>query len=149
MTLYWFRRDLRLEDNTGLFHALKSGNNIQPVFIFDTKILDKLSDKKDARVTFIHNTINHLDNDLKKHGSSLWVFYGSPEEVFRTLVDKHDISEVYANRDYESYALNRDKSIQSLLGEKNIPFHRFKDHVIFEGNEVLKKDGTPYTVFTP
>ncbi|MBT8188936.1 MAG: deoxyribodipyrimidine photo-lyase, partial [Bacteroidia bacterium] len=83
MTLYWFRRDLRLEDNTGLFHALKSGKNTQPVFIFDKKILDKLSDEKDARVNFIHNTIKHLDSDLKKHGSSLWVFYGSPEEVFR------------------------------------------------------------------
>lgn len=149
IALYWFRRDLRLTDNAALFHALKSGLPVQPVFIFDRNILDRLSDKQDARVTFIHQRIVALQTELQALGSSLRVFYGTPETVFAKLLTEGSIGAVYANRDYEPYALRRDAQIEAMLAEKGVSFQTFKDHVIFEKDEVLKDDGLPYTVFTP
>ncbi len=149
MDVFWFRRDLRSTDNAGLYHALKKGSNVQPIFIFDQNILDDLEDKADARVSFLHETITKLNEDFLKLGSSLWVFYGKPIEVWRALIKSNSISNVFVNRDYESYALDRDKEIQALLDTENISFKTFKDHVLFEGHEVLKSDGNPYTVFTP
>ncbi|MEX2596090.1 MAG: deoxyribodipyrimidine photo-lyase [Salibacteraceae bacterium] len=149
ITLYWFRRDLRLEDNAGFYRALKSEQNVQPIFILDTEILDKLEDKDDRRVSFIHNRIINLDESLKKLGARLWVFHGKPVEVFSSLIKEHSISALYANRDYEPYARKRDKTIYELLAQENIPFKAFKDHVIFEKNEVVKDNGDPYLVYTP
>ena len=149
MNMFWFRRDLRLEDNAGLYHALKSGKNVQPIFIFDIDILSKLNDPKDARVTFLHDTLNTLNQQLVDLVSSLIVKYGKPLEIWKELLNKHSIGGVYTNRDYEPYALKRDQSIKDLLKAKDIAFHTFKDHVIFEKDEVLKKDDTPYVVFTP
>ena len=148
-TLFWFRRDLRLEDNAGLYHALKSGAKVQPIFIFDQLILEKLNDPKDARVTFIHDSLAEINESLKPFGSSLLVKYGKPIEVWKTLIKELDIDQVFTNRDYEPYALDRDGAVKELLGKKDIQFHTYKDHVIFEKGEVLKKDGTPYVVFTP
>ncbi len=147
--IFWFRRDLRLNDNAGLYHALKSGKEVQPIFIFDKNILDKLSDKKDARVSFIHSTIMQLRQALQNLGSDLWIYYGKPESIFMALLTKEKIEAVYTNRDYESYALSRDRKIKELCISKQVDFLTFKDQVIFESDEVLKKDQTPYTVFTP
>ncbi len=149
MNIFWFRRDLRLEDNAGLYHALKSELPVQPIFIFDRNILDKLDNKQDPRVEFIHDQVTTIHKILKGLKSSLWVFYGKPEEVYRKLVKEHKIQAVYTNSDYESYALERDGVIQQLLNKNSIEFKSFKDHVIFDKDEVLKKDGLPYTVFTP
>lgn len=149
VSLFWFRRDLRLDDNAGLYHALKGPAPVLPLFIFDRNILDELEEKKDARVEFIHGAVSELKSRLEAMGSTLLVFYGKPEEIWPRLLAEHEVAAVYTNRDFEPYALQRDAGVQSLLAAKNIPFHTFKDHVIFEKDEVLKGDGGPYTVFTP
>lgn len=131
------------------FDALNSGLPVLPVFIFDTNILSKLNAKNDARVTFIHNEIIKIHNELLKFGSSLKVIHERPLEVFQKLAEEFEIKAVFANRDYEPYALLRDSKIEIFLKQKGIDFHLYKDHVIFEHNEVVKDDGTPCTVFTP
>ncbi len=149
ISVFWFRRDLRLNDNHGLFQALNAVLPVLPVFIFDTGILDTLSDKKDARVSFIFSEIQKIKAEIEKAGSSLLVFHGKPLEVFQKLVNEYEIHAVYTNKDYEPYALQRDKAVGDFLQKKGIGFYLFKDHVIFEENEVAKDNGEPYTVFTP
>jgi len=147
--IFWFRRDLRLNDNAGLYEALSSGSiPVIPIFIFDKHILDKLP-VDDSRVNFIHSTIQLMNEKLQINGSGIKVYYGTPEEVWSEIIQSHSIHSVYANEDYEPYAVNRDEKIKGLLAEKNIAFHSFKDHVIFDKKEVVKDDGKPYTVFTP
>ena len=146
---FWFRRDLRLQDNAGLYHALRSGKPILPVFIFDTDILDALEDRRDARVHFIYQTINALHTELEALGSAMYVAYGKPEEVWQQITSAYAVEKVFCNHDYEPYAQERDEAVKQNLAKQGIDFASFKDQVIFEGNEVLKKDGTPYTVFTP
>lgn len=149
ISLFWFRRDLRLHDNAGLYHALKSGNPVLPIFIFDKNILDKLEDKTDRRVTFIHNALSEIQAELVQMGSSLLVKYGTPEEIFPELVNQYDIDAVYTNHDYEPYAHTRDEAIREYLMTEGVAFETYKDQAIFEKNEVLSGAGTPYTVFTP
>ncbi len=148
-SIFWFRRDLRLQDNAGLYRALKAHDNVLPIFIFDKNILERLEDKKDARVTFLYDTIVALKAELKALGSDLLVEYGRPEEVWEQLLQKFDIETVFTNKDWERYAIDRDEKLKEKLAAQNIPFHQFKDHLIFDKNEVLKDDGKPYTVFTP
>ncbi len=145
---FWFRRDLRLEDNAGLYEALKAGLPVLPVFIFDRDILDHLP-HKDARVTFIHSVIHQLNEQLQALGSSIYVAYGRPYEIWDKIIQTFEVQTVITNRDYEPYALLRDSTIEKLLHNKGVAFKTFKDHLIFEKDEVLKQDGTPYTVFTP
>jgi deoxyribodipyrimidine photo-lyase len=151
--LFWFRRDLRLKDNTGLYHALKmaqkEGLKVLPIFIFDQMILDKLEDKEDRRVDFIHRTITELQSELNSKGKSMWVYYGTPDAAFEALNKQYQIKAVFTNKDYEQYGIQRDRSISSQLIKSQISFHSFKDQVIFEQAEVTKDDGKPYTVFTP
>ncbi|MEO1434038.1 MAG: deoxyribodipyrimidine photo-lyase [Bacteroidota bacterium] len=149
VSIFWFRRDLRLADNAGLYHALKGPNPVLPLFIFDKHILDKLEDRDDARVHFLHDLITGIDQELQELGSSIIVRYGKPETIWPQLLEEYDIKAVYANKDWEPYAHERDGQISDLLGQQGIEFHTFKDHVIFEGDEVLKGDGGPYTVFSP
>ena len=149
MNIFWFRRDLRLDDNAGLFHALKDGDPVIPVFIFDTNILDDLDDKSDARVNFIHDSLVNLNKQLAKSGSALHVYHGTPEEVFSTIITEFKVQKVFTNGDYELYATERDNKITQQLAGKGITFHSFKDQVIFEKDEITKDDGTPYTVYTP
>lgn len=148
ISLFWHRRDLRINDNAGLYKALKSSDQVQPIFIFDRNILDLLP-KNDQRVLFIYQYVSKLKESYRKLGSDLWVFYGKPLEIIPELCENKDFDNVYTNRDYEPYALERDKTMFDLLKAKNVEFHGTKDHVIFEKNEVLKDDGKPYTVFTP
>jgi deoxyribodipyrimidine photo-lyase len=148
IAIFWFRRDLRLEDNKGLYAALTSGLPVVPLFIFDSDIVDGLS-KDDARVTFIHDQLTKLNNELASNNSSVLVKFGKPAEVWKQLMEEHKISAVYTNHDYEPYAISRDQAVANLLGTKGINFHTFKDQVIFERSEVTKDDGLPYTVFTP
>ncbi|MFL9835952.1 deoxyribodipyrimidine photo-lyase [Flavobacterium sp. ST-75] len=148
MNIFWFRRDLRIEDNTGLYEALNSDEKVLPIFIFDKNILDELP-KSDARVTFIYELLSDLNKAFKSHNSSLAVFHDTPENVFKKLVSENKIKAVYTNHDYEPYALKRDKAILQLFKDNNIVFKHFKDQVIFEKNEVVKDDGTPYVVYTP
>jgi deoxyribodipyrimidine photo-lyase len=149
VAIFWFRRDLRLNDNAGFFHALTSGLPVLPVFIFDREILDKLEDKDDARVSFIHSVITTLKIQLNNFQSDIYVYHGNPSEVFNALSKTYQISSVYTNHDYEPYALTRDEGIREQLSNRGITFHTFKDQVIFEKAEVVKDDGKPYTVFTP
>jgi len=149
ISIFWFRRDLRLEDNAGLYHALKGPNPVLPVFIFDRNILDDLEEKKDARVEFIHRTVSDLSARLEAMGSALQVFYGKPEEVWPKILQEFKVAAVFTNHDFEPYAIQRDQALRQQLSTLNIPFHTFKDQVIFQKEEVLKGDGTPYTVFTP
>jgi deoxyribodipyrimidine photo-lyase len=147
--IHWHRRDLRLEDNAGLYEALTSGSEVQPVFIFDTEILEKLEDKNDARVTFIHTELQRINEELKEYGSALKVYYGKPTEVWSQILKDIQPSAVYTNRDYEPYAKERDAEVEKLLQDHQVAFLTFKDHVIFETDEIVKDDGTPYVVYTP
>lgn len=149
MNLFWFRRDFRLHDNAALYHALKSGEHVQPIFIFDRHILDKLEDRNDARVTFIYRQIERLKKELNDLGSDLIVRYGVPEEVIPDLAKLYSAKAVFANHDYEPYARKRDSKIEEMLRLHGIAFRTYKDQCIFEKDEVLKDDGQPYTVFTP
>ncbi|MBT8296830.1 MAG: DNA photolyase family protein [Maribacter sp.] len=149
VSIFWFRRDLRLEDNIGLNHALESNSNVLPIFIFDKEILSQLP-KNDARVTFIHNTVQDLSEQLKQnYNSSIAMYYGNPIDVFNSLTDKYFIDAVYTNHDYEPYALQRDAALKKLLSHKKIAFYTYKDHVVFEKDEIVKSDGNPYVVYTP
>lgn len=143
------RRDLRLEDNAALYRSLKSGHKVLPLFIFDRNILDDLEDENDSRVTFIYQEVKRLKEELNDKGSDLRVYYGKPEEVWKNILKEYSPKAVYANRDYETYAIDRDNKVKSMLDDENITFHDYKDHVIFDFDEVLKDDGDPYVVFTP
>ena len=149
IAIFWFRRDLRLHDNAGLYHALKSGYPVLPLFIFDTNILDDLPTRSDARVAFIQQAVVDLAATLEDLGSAIHVAHGTPVAVWQQLLETYSIAAVFTNRDYEPYALERDAAVADLLKARDIPFLAFKDHVIFERDEILKDDGTPYTVFTP
>lgn len=150
VTIFWFRRDLRLHDNAGLYHALKSGSAVQCLFIFDENILSKLNKTGiDKRVVFIHQQIQKLAHELNGYGASLEVVHAGAENAWKTIVDRFNVNAVFANHDYEPYARNRDKHVGTFLQQKGISFHTCKDQVIFEKDEVTKDDGKPYTVFTP
>lgn len=149
INIFWFRRDLRLNDNIGLHYALQDGKAVLSIFIFDKNILDKLEDKDDARVNFLHDRITEISKQLQKYGSSLRVFYGNPREVFEQLTTEYQIDGVYTNRDYEPYAKERDSEIDAFLKIKNVGFYTFKDQVVFEKSEILTDAGDFYKVFTP
>ncbi|WP_111672347.1 cryptochrome/photolyase family protein [Algoriphagus litoralis] len=149
ITLFWFRRDLRLEDNTGLFYALQQEKNVLPLFIFDRNILDKLEDKADARVEFIHSQLEEIKAQLEKKGGSLLIRYGKPDDIYRELLQEYEIQAVYTNRDYEPYAKERDAEIAQILKENGSELLSFKDQVIFEPGEILNGSGEFYKVFTP
>ncbi|MEO5682973.1 MAG: deoxyribodipyrimidine photo-lyase [Chitinophagaceae bacterium] len=149
VNICWFRRDLRLDDNAALYYALKSNQSVLPVFIFDKQILDQLEEKADRRVEFIHAAITEMQEQLTALGSSLEVYYGYPADVYTQLMKKYKIEKVFANADYEPYAIQRDAAIEKLLVAKGASLHLYKDQVIFEKGEVSKDDGKPYTVFTP
>ena len=148
ISIFWFRRDLRLHDNVALFNALKSGEKVLPIFIFDTSILKKLP-KNDARVSFIIKELRSMNEHLKSFDASIDILHGKPIEVFESLIKKYQIASVFTNQDYEPYAIRRDQEILELLKSENINFNSFKDQVIFEKNEITKKDGNPYVVYTP
>jgi len=144
-TLMWLRRDLRLQDNAALYHALKENKEVLLIFIFDTEILDLLEDKKDSRVAFIHQSLLTLKEELETLGSSLLAMHGDPVQIYKTLSPKA----IYTNHDFEPYAIQRDQKIKELLKQKGSGFKTYKDHVVFEKEEVVKDDGKPYIVFTP
>lgn len=147
--VFWFRRDLRLEDNAGLYHALQSGFPVIPIFIFDSNILNSLESKDDPRVSFIYETILELKLQLRSFGSDLLVFYDTPKHAWEKLFSDYRIRSIFSNRDYEPYAIQRDLEIRQLAQVKQIDFFQYKDQVIFEQHEVCKDDQTSYTVFTP
>lgn len=148
-SLFWFRRDLRLMDNTALHHAIKSGKRVLCLFIFDTEILDQIEQKNDARLSFIHNQLQKINQQLIILGSRLIVKNGAVLSCFQELSQEYSIANIYANKDYEPFAIARDQLISDYLTSQNVGYHEFKDQVIFEKREITKKDGLPYTVYTP
>ena len=149
LTIFWFRRDLRIEDNHGFFRALQGPHPVLPLFIFDTLILDKLPDKQDRRVAFIHHLVTQLSAELKKWSSTLFIEYGQPVEVFQRLLQEFNVASVVTNEDFEPYSIERDMQVRRFLHTRGISLSTFKDHVIFDPTEILKSDGTPYVVYTP
>lgn len=145
----WLRRDLRLFDNTALYHALRSGLPVQLIFIFDPEILNTLTDKQDRRVAFIHRELKKINSELAKYGASLLVLHDLPKRAIQKLISEKSVKKFYTNHDYEPYARRRDKEVKDLLESSGVEFYSYKDQVIFEKGEILKPDGTPYTVFTP
>nr|WP_321227805.1 deoxyribodipyrimidine photo-lyase [uncultured Psychroserpens sp.] len=149
LNIFWFRRDLRLDDNVGFYEALKSDQPVLPIFIFDSEILEKLPES-DSRVTFIYDTLQKMRSTLQdEQDSSIAIYHGKPIEIYKQLIKEYDIKEVYTNHDYEPYAKERDDEIKTFLADHDIEFKTFKDQVIFEKDEVVKSDGTPYRVYTP
>ena len=148
MNIFWFRRDLRIDDNKGFFEALSTDNQVLPIFIFDNKILSELP-KDDARVNFIHSRLEIINQELNKIGKSLAIFHGDPETIWKQIISENKIEKVFFNHDYEPYARERDKIVYQLLQANNIEIKNFKDQVIFEKSEVVKDDGLPYVVYTP
>ncbi|PPZ92678.1 deoxyribodipyrimidine photolyase [Cloacibacterium normanense] len=149
VSIFWFRRDLRLKDNHGLFQALESGKKVLPIFIFDEDILDLLENKSDKRVDFIVQALQTLNSFLKSKNKGIKIFKGKPLEIYKKLSQNYEIEAVYSNEDYEPYAIKRDQEIADFLASKNINFHQFKDQVIFHKDEIVKADKKPYTVYTP
>lgn len=150
VSIFWFRRDLRLTDNHGLFKALNSENEVLPIFIFDTEILNQLDDKSDRRVNLIFSILENLNNELQRnYKSGIQYYYGLPEKIFLKLINDYKIKSVYCNEDYEPYAISRDLKVKSLLSENSILFSSFKDQVIFHKSDIVKKDGAPYTIYSP
>ncbi|WP_066224072.1 cryptochrome/photolyase family protein [Formosa haliotis] len=147
-TIFWFRRDLRLTDNTGLLEALNRDTLVLPIFIFDDNILNELP-PDDARVSFIYNQLKTINSELNRHNSSLLCLKGQVLDIWKQLTETYTIEAVYTNTDYEPYARERDAKVSTFLKSKNIEVHTFKDQVIFEPHEILKQDNTPYTVYTP
>lgn len=145
INLFWFRRDLRLHDNHGLYEALISGRKVLPVFIFDPDILNGLP-ADDLRVNFIWKSLKALNDKLGAHASAISVFYGRPREVFALLASRYPISTVFTNRDYEPSAIRRDAEVELMLSASGISFRSFKDQVMFEHLEIVKPDGKPYVV---
>ncbi len=148
ITFFWFRRDLRLEDNVGLLHALESKYPVIPLFIFDENILDSLP-KNDPRVGFIHDSLSKINKKLQEMGSSLLVKKGKTQEVWQALIQEFDVKEVFFNKDYEPFAIKRDLAISEVLEANKTACFSFKDQVIFEEKEITKADGLPYTIYTP
>lgn len=148
INIFWFRRDLRLDDNTALNHSLEAGLPVLPLFIFDTAIIEELP-ADDPRISFIYSTLQEINDELNKQGSSLLVLKGDPEKVWKELIASYDINSVYINKDYEPYSISRDLKIEALLSKYEISLFRYKDQVIFEEYEILKSDQDPYTLFTP
>ena len=148
-SIFWFRRDLRLEDNHGLFQALQQSYSVYPIFIFDSNILEKLPSKHDRRVHLIWDAIEEINQKLSEFGKKLYLFYGNPVEIIPRLASEWKVSSVFTNRDYEPNAIERDSSVQKKLSVLNVEFHTFKDHVIFEMKEIMKSDGSAYVVYTP
>ena len=149
ISICWFRRDLRIHDNNAFFQALSSDNSVVPLFIYDSDILDNLSNKEDTRLAFIHEQLTELNKILNQSGSSMYTAFGKPLEIFKKLEEEFDIKEIYCNKDYEPYAKQRDSEILAFAESNQIEFLSFKDQVIFEESEIMKADGTPYTVYTP
>lgn len=149
IVIFWFRRDLRLDDNVGLMHALNSGFPVLPIFIFDKQILNKLQNKLDRRVDYIQQALHRVNNELHNYQSTLKTYFGTPLDIYRTVLEEYDVQAVYCNRDYEPLAITRDMEIKCFLADNNIDFFDFKDQVIFDRLEVVKSDGLPYTVYTP
>lgn len=143
---FWFRRDLRLDDNTGLSAALQSGEEVVPVFIFDKSILDELPED-DARVSFIHSHLTQMQQQLRDMGSDIIVRYGFPETCWQEILQEFDISAVYTNHDYEPYARKRDGEMRTFFDTKGLTFHTFKDQVIFEKEEIMTQSGGAYSGF--
>ena len=148
ISIFWFRRDLRLHDNKALFHALQSEEKILPIFIFDIDILKKIP-KDDARISFIYSELKAMNMHLESFGTEIKMFHGNPKEVFKSLMKNYTIVKVFTNHDYEPYAIKRDLDIKKLVSSNKIDFQTYKDQVIFERNEITKKDGKPYVVYTP
>ncbi|MCD1117123.1 cryptochrome/photolyase family protein [Chryseobacterium turcicum] len=149
INIFWFRRDLRLQDNLGLNAALKSDQKVIPIFIFDTEILNQLDNKSDRRVDYIHQALEGIHEELKNYKSGIKTYQGKPLDIFKEIIQEFDIKTVFCNRDYEPQAIKRDKEIEDFLNKNNIEFKDCKDQVIFEKDEIVKSDGLPYTVFTP
>lgn len=149
IVIFWFRRDLRLDDNVGLYHALKSRYPVLPIFIFDTDILKQFETAENAQVEFIHQQLQSLQKELSGYGSSIKIGHSTPRVFFNNLCKQYTIKSVYTNEDYELSAQKRDTDIENLLREQDIDFLSFKDQVIFSKEDILKNDKTPYTVFTP
>ena len=149
INIFWFRRDLRLNDNVGFYKALSSGKKVLPIFIFDHDILTHLP-KDDARLTFIYESLQDMNKQLKEnHNSGIAFYYGKPKAVFENILKIHQVESVYTNHDYEPYATKRDQQVAELLEQHGGSLKTFKDQVIFEKDEVVKKDGKPYVVYTP
>ena len=149
IVIHWFRRDLRITDNHALSLALNSGFEVLPLFIFDEDILNQLDDKTDRRVDFIHQSLQNINQELKKYNTSIYSFFGTVNDAFKYLTNEYQIAEVFCNEDYEPNTIKRDENVKLFLESKNIKFTSIKDQIIFSKNDVLKTDQTPYTVYTP
>lgn len=147
--LFWFRRDLRLEDNAGLYYALRSAGRVHCAFVYDREILDGLRTRADRRVEFIHGCVGALDAALRARGGGLIARHEASREAIPRLAARLGVDAVFANGDYEPAARDRDDAVGRALAADGRRFHLAKDQAIFEKDEVLTRTGRPFTIFTP
>ena len=148
-SLVWFRRDLRDFDHAALYHALKSSPKVYCAFIFDTEILDQLTDKADRRVEFLWESVRELKAALQASGGDLLVRHAPASSAIPALASELGVAAVFSNHDYEPAAIERDRRVAEALEKQGIDFLQYKDQVIFEKDEVLTQAGRPFGVFTP
>lgn len=147
LSVFWFRRDLRLHDNHGLFQALSQSKSVLPIFIFDTNILSKLNDE-DRRVSLLFDRLNELNETLAEQNQKIHIYYGDPKQIITQLCDKIPFDALFTNTDYEPYARQRDQSVKRTLKRKGVKFFDYKDQVIFEKDEILSDTGKPYGIYS-
>lgn len=147
--LFLFRRDLRLEDNTGLIFALRSSETVIPAFIFTHEQIEQNPYRSDHCLKFMIQSLLDLEEQLKKKGGKLYFFKGKPEEVVKSCIAKLSIDALVINRDYTPYSIRRDEKLEKVCKTHNIAFHSFDDALLHPPQEILKEDRKPYTLFTP
>ncbi|MEO8303591.1 MAG: deoxyribodipyrimidine photo-lyase [Betaproteobacteria bacterium] len=146
--LVWFRRDLRDFDHAALYHALRDARQVYCAFIFDREILDVLPTQRDRRVEFIREGLVELDAALRAKGGALIVRHAIARVAIPELAAELGVAAVYANRDYEPAAIERDAEVARALGARGVALQTFKDQVVFERGEVLAQSGRSFGVFT-
>ena len=148
-SLFVFRRDLRLEDNTGLIFALKSSEIVIPAFIFTPEQIDHNSFRSDHCLKFMIECLNDLEKQLKDVGGKLYYFKGKPEDIVKKAISKLHVEALILNQDYTPYSRERDAKLAAVCESCNISFYSFHDALLLPPEETLKKDGKPYVIFTP
>lgn len=150
LSLFIFRRDLRLNDNTGLLAALKNSEQVLPCFIFDPRQVEEKNVYRSTNcVQFMIESLQDLDAALHKKEAYLYTLYGTAEKVAEELLKKLPIDAVYINKDYTPFSCLRDQALENICKKLDISFESYDDLLLVPPTEILNKQQQAYKVFTP